>query len=199
MHVVVLRAAITVGFDGHAQYTTITVVIEPLSAIRADDIALMADVADLINVVYEESERGLWHENAARTNLDEVIALTRAEELVIAREDARLTGVVCVQRLDHDTGEFGMLAADPARRGRGIGRDLVRYAEDAIRASGRHYMQLELLVPQGWTLASKEFLQAWYGRLGYELQRVTQIEESYPDLAPLLCTPADFRIYRKRL
>ena len=159
----------------------------------------MTGITDLINVVYAEAERGLWQQNAARTNLDEVIALTRAGELAIARSDGQLTGVVRIQQLDGDTGEFGMLAADPAFRGRGIGRDLIRYAEDSTRSSGRRYMQLELLVPRTWTLASKEFLAAWYDRLGYRLQRVGQIEEAYPDLAPLLSSPADFRIYRKTL
>jgi GNAT superfamily N-acetyltransferase len=174
-------------------------VIEALSATSAGDGVLMTGITDLINVVYAEAERGLWQQNAARTNLDEVIALTRAGELAIARSDGQLTGVVRIQQLDGDTGEFGMLAADPAFRGRGIGRDLIRYAEDATRSSGRRYMQLELLVPRTWTLASKEFLAAWYDRLGYRLQRVGQIEEAYPDLAPLLSTPADFRIYRKTL
>ncbi len=177
----------------------IVVVIERLSAGACDDGALMAAITDLINLVYKESERGLWRHNAARTTLDEVIGLIRAEELVIARHDARLTGVVRVQQLDDHTGEFGMLAADPNLRGQGIGRDLVHFAEEDTRASGCEYMQLELLIPQTWTLDSKEFLLSWYGRLGYRLHRIAQIEEAYPDLAPLLCTPADFRIYRKRL
>ena len=159
----------------------------------------MTGITDLVNVVYEEAERGLWQQDAARTNVAQVIELTCAGELAIARRDGQLTGVVRIQQLDDDTGEFGMLAADPAFRGRGIGRDLIRYAEDATRSSGRRYMQLELLVPRTWTLASKEFLAAWYDRLGYRLQRLGQIEEAYPDLAPLLSTPADFRIYRKTL
>lgn len=54
-------------------------------------------------------------------------------------------------------------------------------------------------MPHTWTLDSKEFLVAWDQRLGHRLQRVSQIEESYPNLAPLLCTPAEFRIYRKTL
>lgn len=174
-------------------------VIKTLSASAADDTALMSAVTELINLVYKESERGLWHDNATRTTHDEVVALTRAGELVIAGNDDQLTGVVRVQQLDNDTGEFGMLAADPAMRGEGIGRDLVRYAEDASRARGCGYMQLELLVPREWVLDSKEFLAAWYDRLGYRLQRVGHIEQAYPHLAPLLCTPADFRIYRKTL
>jgi len=79
----------------------------------------MTGITDLVNVVYEEAERGLWQQDAARTNVDQVIELTCAGELAIARRDGQLTGVVRIQQLDDDTGEFGMLAADPAFRGRG--------------------------------------------------------------------------------
>jgi GNAT superfamily N-acetyltransferase len=174
-------------------------VIEPLAAAAAHDAGLMSAIADLVNRVYEDSERGLWADGEARTGVDEVVKLVRAGELVIATHDSRLTGVVRVQQLDGDTAEFAMLAADPDLRGQGIGRGLVRYAEDAARARGHRYMQLELLVPRDWVLDSKEFLAAWYDRLGYRLQRVGRFEEFYPEAAPLLATPADFRIYSKTL
>jgi GNAT superfamily N-acetyltransferase len=174
-------------------------VITRLPAASAADASLMGRIADLVNAVYADSERGLWREGATRTTPSEVATLTRANQVVISETDGRLTGVVCVKQLDADTGEFGMLAADPEIRGRGIGRDLVRFAEQSARAEGCTYMQLELLVPRDWVLASKEFLAAWYGRLGYELQRTGHLEEAYPHLAPMLCTAADFRIYRKTL
>lgn len=159
----------------------------------------MTRITELVNHVYAVSERGLWRAGATRTTVGEVRALSRAGELVIAEDAGRLTGVVRVRQLDSHTGEFGMLAADPGMRGRGIGRDLVRFAEELVRVNGRGYMQLELLVPRDWVLESKQFLAAWYGRIGYRLHRVGRIEESYPDLAPMLCTEADFRIYRKEL
>ena len=46
---------------------------------------------------------------------------------------------------------------------------------------------------------SKEFLKAWYTRVGYRPVRTGQFEESYPELAPLLATPCDFVIYHKDL
>jgi hypothetical protein len=60
-------------------------------------------------------------------------------------------------------------------------------------------MQLELLVPRGWTHPTKEFLAAWYMRIGYRVTRTGAIDEAYPALAPLLATPCDFVIYHKRL
>jgi GNAT superfamily N-acetyltransferase len=174
-------------------------VIEALPAAAAEDTELMAAIAGLVNKVYETSEQGLWTDGAARTGVPEVGGLVRAGEIAVAYLGDRLAGVVRMQRLDAETGEFGMLAADPDLRGRGVGRDLVRWAEDTCRARGLRFMQLELLVPRAWTLASKEFLAAWYDRLGYRLLRVGRIEEAYPHLAPLLATDADFRIYRKPL
>jgi GNAT superfamily N-acetyltransferase len=106
---------------------------------------------------------------------------------------------VRLRRLDESTGEFGMLAADPARRGVGIGRELVRFAERTSRDTGCREMQLELLVPREWTHPSKVFLAEWYGRLGYRVTHHVDLAGDYPHLAPLLATPCDLFVYRKEL
>ena len=157
------------------------------------------EIAGLVNLVYAESERGLWAGAAQRTDAGEIIAFARAGELAVARVDGRIAGAVRIRRLDPATGEFGMLAADPAVRGRGIGRDLVRFTEDTSRERGSTVMRLELLVPRGWVLESKEILHGWYTRLGYEIARIGTIDEDYPHLAPQLAGPADYRIYMKNL
>jgi GNAT superfamily N-acetyltransferase len=159
----------------------------------------MERITDLTNEVYAVAEDGLWTEGATRTSLDEVAELTRAGELAVARLGGRVVGSVRVQRLDERTGEFGMLVADPAHRGVGIGRELVRFAEGTCRAEGLRAMQLELLVPREWTHPTKVFLDAWYTRIGYRVARTGTIDEAYPALAPLLATPCDFVIYRKAL
>jgi GNAT superfamily N-acetyltransferase len=171
----------------------------PLPATAAADAEVVGTVTALVNKVYQESEQGLWVDGAARTGAAEVAAMIRAGELIAAYRDGRLAGVLRLRRWDELSSEFGMLAADPTVRGTGVGRELVRYAEDTARSRGSLFMRLELLVPRSFTLASKEFLAAWYTRLGYRLERVGRIEELYPELAPLLATAADFRVYRKRL
>ncbi len=60
-------------------------------------------------------------------------------------------------------------------------------------------MQLEVLVPREWSHPSKEFIIGWYTRLGYRQASLGAIEESYPQLAPLLATPCDFVTYRRSL
>jgi GNAT superfamily N-acetyltransferase len=173
--------------------------VQLLPASAADDTTLMKRIADLINEVYAVAEEGLWIDGATRTTVDGVAELTGAGEIAVARVRGRIVGCVRVRRMDEGTGEFGMLVADPAHRGVGIGRELIRFAERSCREDGLATMQLELLVPRGWTHPTKQFLAAWYTRIGYRVARTGTIDEAYPALAPQLATPCDFVIYRKDL
>ena len=141
----------------------------------------------------------MWVKGATRTSVAELAELVRAGQFATARLGDRLVGCVRIQLLTDEVGEFGMLAADPDHRGTGLGRELVRFAEQAASESGRTTMQLELLVPREWTHPSKQFLATWYSRIGYAKTRIGAVEDSYPQLAPLLATTCDFVIYRKSL
>jgi GNAT superfamily N-acetyltransferase len=185
--------------SGDTAESTQPMVIQLLPAIASTDLTVMKRIADLINQVYAMAEDGLWVDGAARTTVSELSGLTRAGQIAVARLDEKIVGCVRVQRLDRAKGEFGMLAADPSHRGVGIGRELVRFAEEKSREDGLATMQLELLVPRNWSHPSKEFLAAWYTRIGYRLVRTGTIDETHPALAPLLATPCDFRIYHKDL
>lgn len=173
--------------------------IRILPATASSDGGLMAELAALVNEVYAESERGLWMDGAARTTAADVAALTEAGQIAMAQRDGLLVGCARIRRLDDGAGEFAMLAADPRHRGIGIGRELVGFAERTCRDNGADVMQLELLVPRNWKHPSKEFLAAWYTRLGYRRTRTGSFEEAFPALAPLLATSCDFVIYRKEL
>jgi GNAT superfamily N-acetyltransferase len=173
--------------------------IELLPPSAADDLPLIDRITALVNQVYAESEKGLWQGSTDRTSAVEVAGFVRAGEIAVARVEGDLAGSVRLQRLDETTGEFGMLAADPARRGAGIGRELVRFAEGASRDAGCRRMQLELLVPREWTHPSKQFLAEWYERLGYRVTQRADLAEDYPHLASSLATPCDFLIYHKEL
>jgi GNAT superfamily N-acetyltransferase len=165
----------------------------------ADESTNVDSLTELINRVYADGERGLWIDGAARTDAVEVAAIIRSRELVVARVDGVVVGAVRLQVLSDEVGEFGMLVADPDRRGIGIGRDLVAYAEQWAQEQGLAQMQLELLVPRTWSHPVKEFLRGWYTRIGYQQVRTAQLEEAYPALQPLLATPCDFLIFRKKL
>ncbi|SNT20218.1 Predicted N-acetyltransferase YhbS [Asanoa hainanensis] len=158
-----------------------------------------AELADLINRVYADAEKGLWQPGTDRTNTAEVDSVIRAGELAVARLDGAVVGAVRVQRLADGEGEFGMLVASPEHRGVGIGRELVAFAEGWARAAGSPVMQLELLVPRTWTHPVKEFLRDWYTRLGYREVRRDPFELAYPVLQPRLATDCDFVVYHKEL
>lgn len=157
------------------------------------------ELTDLINRVYRDAEKGLWVEGAERTDPAEVGELVRAGEIVLIRDGSGIAGSVRIQQLGDDLGEFGMLVADPARRGAGIGRELVAFAEQWARDRGLRRMQLELLVPRDWEHPVKEFLRAWYTRIGYAPVHLGRFDEDFPQLAPLLATDCDFLVMHKDL
>jgi GNAT superfamily N-acetyltransferase len=170
-----------------------------LSPASASARAVVSTVTTLVNDVYAVAEEGLWEPGTSRTIAAEVEALIGAGEIAVAVDGERIVGCVRVQLLTGGAGEFGMLAVDPSQRREGLGSALVRFAEQWCRGNGRESVQLELLVPRGWTHPVKAFLADWYGRIGYEVVRVAKFEESYPELARRLATPCDFLIYRKNL
>ncbi|MFI9503786.1 GNAT family N-acetyltransferase [Nocardia sp. NPDC052566] len=172
--------------------------IEMVPAEAAGDTALVAEITELVNRVYEVAEEGLWRDEASRTTTSELAGLITAGQVAVGREeDGRIVGAVRIQRLDDGIGEFGMLVCAPELRGTGIGRAMVDFAERHCADRGARTMQLELLVPRGWAHPVKEFLRGWYLRLGYILERKGELEEDYPHLVPLLATPCDFLIFHK--
>ena len=167
--------------------------------LAAPDADMVREITDLVNRVYAVAEEGLWIEGATRTTITEMGQLIASGEIAVARFNGQIVGAIRIQQLDARRGEFGMLVADPAHRGEGIGRQLVAFAEESSRQRGLAIMQLELLKPREWTHPTKAFLHAWYSRIGYRPVESGTIDESYPQLAPLLATPCDFVVYHKDL
>jgi GNAT superfamily N-acetyltransferase len=173
--------------------------IELLPAVAASNGELVGEITDLVNAAYATAEAGLWVDGASRTTASEVAEMIAAWQIAVARMGGQIVGTVRIRQLDAGTGEFGMLVAAPAHRGEGIGRELVAFAEELSRQRGLPVMQLELLVPRERLHPTKEFLNAWYTRVGYRPVRSGTIDDSCPQLAPLLATPCDLVIYHKAL
>jgi GNAT superfamily N-acetyltransferase len=171
--------------------------IEVAPATAVEDERVVGEITDLINRVYATAEAGLWVDGAARTTTTETAEMIAADQIALARVDGQIVGSIRIQQLDDGVGEFGMLVADPAHRSKGVGSELIRFAEELSRRRGLTVMQLELLVPRGWSHPTKEYLHAWYTRIGYRPVRTGGVEEMYPHLAPLLATPCDFVVYHK--
>ena len=104
--------------------------------------------------------------------------------MLAATLEGRLVGCAYVRPLDAGTADLGLMSAAPERWGSGVGRELVRSAEELMRSRGVTTMQLELLVPKEWVHPEKDRLRAWYTRLGYRVVRSAPFEEVAAHLAP---------------
>jgi GNAT superfamily N-acetyltransferase len=175
------------------------VAVRLLRAADSRDARLVDQVTSLVNDVYASAESGLWRDGAPRTTAAELAELIRAEQIAVATRHGQIAGSVRLHDVAEDLSEFGMLVAAPDHRGTGVGRALVAFAEEHSRERGLRAIQLELLVPRAWRHPSKEFLKAWYGRLGYRPVRTGSIDDAHPHLAPLLATPCDLDVYEKPL
>ncbi|MFF5075894.1 GNAT family N-acetyltransferase [Actinoplanes sp. NPDC000266] len=154
-------------------------------------------LAWIVNEAYAEGEKGLWREGALRTSAAEMAGL--AGKLAVARRGDQILGSVRVQLLTPGVGQLGMLAADPGERGNGVGRKLVRFAEEWARAAGASVMRLELLVPLDGEHPVKEFLRGWYTRIGYRQVGTESLADDHPELSPLLAVPCHLLVFHKQL
>ena len=176
-----------------------TIAVRMLKPTQGDDVQLVGRLAALTNEVYAVAESGLWRDGATRTTTAELAGLIRAGEIAVATRDDRVVGSIRIHDVSGDASEFGILVADPEQRSIGIGRALVSFAEERAYERGLRATQLELLVPREWRHPSKEFLEAWYTRIGYRLVRTGSLGDGYPHLVPMLATPCDLRVYEKSL
>jgi len=126
--------------------------------------ATLADVDALVRVINLAYlvEADMFH-GTRTTDADVHDRLARPNAVfLVAPDDAAdgvLLGSVHVETRG-DRGYFGMLAVDPACQGRGLGRTLVRAAEDHCRATGSVAMDLDVV-------DLRRELTAFYGSLGY--------------------------------
>jgi GNAT superfamily N-acetyltransferase len=175
------------------------VTVTVLPSVDSRDDALVAELAGIVNAAYAVGEAGLWIEGTTRTEPAEIAEGIRSGGMLAARLDNRVVGCAYVRPLDRSTADLGMISTAPDRWGAGIGRRLVRFAEELMRSRGVTTMQLEVLVPKTGTHPAKERLRAWYTRLGYRAVRTVPVSEVAAHLASRLAAPCEFLIFRKSL
>jgi len=158
---------------------------------------LIADLRERINIAYAEAEAEIWEPGFERIALERVVEIVAAGEMAVARADGRIVGSVRVRRLDDDTGFFGLLAVHPSDQGAGVGRELVRFAEEAAQERGATTMELRLLVPREGDDAHKGRLHTWYTRMGYRRTGRVDFSAAHPDERSRM--PLDILTYRKQL
>jgi GNAT superfamily N-acetyltransferase len=91
----------------------------------------------------------MWLEGTTRTGPPEIAEAIRSGGMLAAALEGRLAGCAYVRPLEAGTADLGLISAAPERWGSGVGRELVRSAEELMRSRRVSTMQLELLVPKG--------------------------------------------------
>ncbi|KAK3342235.1 hypothetical protein B0H65DRAFT_214814 [Neurospora tetraspora] len=193
-------------------------------AYLAEDDTFVNSLTNLINEIYTDAERGFWSiDPFTRTNPAEVRSFITSGTLAVAWLPGCSRG--CIEYLlgcgrvqllpppepssrtpSHSNpdpssliGQFGCLICRPEYRGSGVGRDLLKFAEDWTREKGGKKMQVELVVGDGWEHEEKTKLAGWYERAGYQNVKEVDLSEGIPELGPLLARKARYRVYQKPL
>ncbi|KAH7240086.1 uncharacterized protein BKA55DRAFT_576994 [Fusarium redolens] len=177
----------------------IVVKIPPAS--DAEDKSLVSTLTDIVNTVYTKAESDIFIPSYQRTSTAEITKFLRNGQLAVAYLQPANEPIGCVffKQMTPTLGEFGMLALDLQYQGTGAGRQLAVFAEDECRRRGCTVMQLELLVPMTFHHEGKARLLGWYTRMGYELVKLGNFADDYPDLVKLLAGPTEYRVFEKRL
>jgi len=111
--------------------------------------------------------------NDPRSDFDLALA-TPTSTVLLARDNERLSGSVMVG-FDGHRGWVYYLAAAPDSRRQGVGRMLMRAAEEWLQAHGCPKIQLMV---RGDNAQARGF----YAALGYELQDVVTVGKRFADL-----------------
>ncbi|KAH8894607.1 acyl-CoA N-acyltransferase, partial [Thozetella sp. PMI_491] len=82
--------------------------------------------------------------------------------LMTTNEDGVLVACCEILRLNDDIAYFGLFAVDPQRQGGGLGRQVLKYAEDYCFREWE-VQKLEMMV-----IGTRDELISWYVRRGYQ-------------------------------
>ena len=137
--------------------------------IRVADAADTATMIPMINAAFivEDFIEG------TRTDQERMSALMQKGEFLVAQDDkANFLGSVYVE-ISGDRGYLGMLAVDPKRQCKGVGRKLVQAAEDYCRQRGCTYMKLTVL-------SLRSPVQFFYRKFGYKETGTEEFRPSRP-------------------
>ena len=143
-------------------------------------------ITDLINRAYRgESSRQGWTTEAdlldgCRTMIKDIAKLLphKDKRLLVAHSKDQILGVVLVSQQNQQV-ELSLFAVEPMYQGRGIGKQLLNYAEQTAQQCWTVYHAILSVI------ATRQELITFYQRRGY---RLTGETKPFP-LNPLLWTP----------
>jgi len=172
-------------------------VVEKLGQDASKNKQLAKQLTTMINQAFRSTESGMWQSTMQRTNADDIVDFIQNGEMVCVYKKAKVAGCMRLQRITEEIAEIGMLAVDLTEQGLGVGRSLIQFGEAELIAQGYKILQIELLKPKNYSDESREKLQQWYERLGYNQVEEHPLEEVLPELASGLKVPSKFTVLHK--
>jgi predicted N-acetyltransferase YhbS len=113
-------------------------------------------IAGLINAAFRVER---FFIDRDRTDADKIRALLKSGVFLVAEDAGAMTACVYVE-LRGERAYFGLLAVDPSRQKRGVGKDMVAAVEGYARAAGCRFMDMRIV-------DLRAELPPFYRRLGY--------------------------------
>jgi ribosomal protein S18 acetylase RimI-like enzyme len=83
--------------------------------------------------------------DGTRTDEERLSAMMKKGEIIVAQDDTDRVLASVFTELRGSRGYMGMLAVDPVHQGLGLGRRIVRAAEDRLRERGREAVDITVL------------------------------------------------------
>ena len=157
---------------------------------------------DLMLHAYSVTEVEIWGENYARMSKEEYVSLLQGNSVHIAWIKGEIVGSIYFYPISDEVFGFGLLNADFAESGKGIGRALIAAAEHSAFERGAKSMQLEILKPRDLEVPFKDRLSKWYINQGYTFTGTYGFVELKPDKAEKakkMVNPSVFDVYSKAL
>jgi predicted N-acetyltransferase YhbS len=113
-------------------------------------------IAALINAAFRVER---FFIDRDRTDPDKIRVLLKTGAFLVTEDAGRMIGCVYVE-LRGERAYFGLLAVDPSRQKKGIGKNMVAVVEEYARAAGCRFMDMRIV-------DLRAELPPFYRRLGY--------------------------------
>jgi ribosomal protein S18 acetylase RimI-like enzyme len=135
------------------------------------------NIAEIVSVVNDAFQVEADFRAGDRTSPDEVIQLMHEGQFLVAIHDQQVAGAVFAG-VNGSTGYFAMLAVRPSLQRLGLGRTLIKAAEDHCRSRGCTRMSLN-------TGSVRREVLDLYRRLGYRITSIEPASAEQPFTKPI--------------
>lgn len=122
-------------------------------------LATKTDIDSIVRIINAAFRVERFFIDRDRTDADKVRALLKTGVFLVVEDADRMTACVYVE-LRGERAYFGLLAVDPSRQQKGVGKKMVAFVEEYARAAGCRFMDMRIV-------DLRAELPPSYRRLGY--------------------------------